>query len=363
VSGRSRLPIVTLLLIAANILAAFILLVAPELAGSLGFWSNHPNFFSAISSLFLHANLFHLLGNMVFLAAVGAAVELATGSVRFVTVYFVSGLVGVATHFLVTHNTHNPVPLIGASGCIAGCAAYYSVRYTSLKVPIAPNRGISVASVTGIWLALQIIGAFVKFGETGGTAFWAHIGGFAAGAILSGIFKAPDLKQMQLGHEVLDQMNARGPAAMEIAAKRHLEVHPNDIKALWDLANAQHSQNEALAESKTLLQIAELGIEQEQIEALRRLCQIGRVSSLTPLKRLQYAGRCHDSAPAIEKALLKSVVEGPKDELQRPDAILALAALERESEPQLADTLLNQLKQEYPLHPAVDLARKRGWLI
>ena len=184
-SGRSRLPIVTLLLIAANILAAFILLVTPDLAAGYGFHSNHPSPLAAITSLFLHANVLHLMGNMVFLAAVGAAVELATGSLRFVIVYFVSGLVGVAAHYAITHNAVDPTPLIGASGCIAGCAAYYSVRYTNLRVPIAPRKSLSVASVTGMWLVLQLVGAFIKIGETGGTAFWAHIGGFVAGAILS----------------------------------------------------------------------------------------------------------------------------------------------------------------------------------
>ena len=89
---------------------------------------------------------------------------------------------------------------------------------------------------------------------------------------------------------------------------------------------------------------------------------VGRVTALSPLRRLQFAGRCHETAPAIEKALLKSVVEGPQSEAQRPDAMLSLAALEIEDQPSRAQEILNELATTYPLHPAVDLARKRGWL-
>ena len=362
-SVKTRLPLVTLLLIAANILAAFSLLLNPELAFQLGFRPQHPSLVGAITGLFLHSNVLHLLGNMVFLAAVGAAVELATGSLRFVIVYFVSGMVGVGTHFLITRHSPSSVPLIGASGCIAGCAAYYSVRYVNLKVAVAPKLALSVAWVTAIWFILQIVGAFVRIGEAGGTAFWAHIGGFVAGALLSLVFRAPDLKQIKIGHEALDRMNARGPAAVEFAARQHLDKHPGDVKALWDLAEAQHFQDERDAEANTLLKVVELGMEPEQIEAIRRLCMIGRVTILPPLKRLQYADRCHESAPAVEKALLRSVVEGPITEPQRPDAMLSLAATEIENQPDKAQQILTELASTYPLHPAVDLARKRGWLI
>ena len=73
---------VTLILIVANLLAAFAVLGIPDLITKLGFHSDAPAVRSALTSLFIHANVVHLLGNMVFLAAVGAAVEMASGSVR-----------------------------------------------------------------------------------------------------------------------------------------------------------------------------------------------------------------------------------------------------------------------------------------
>jgi membrane associated rhomboid family serine protease len=360
VSGRSRLPIVTLILIGANLLAAFGLLFDPNLAYEFGFRPGQPSLRGVLTSLFLHANVLHLLGNMVFLAAVGAAVELASGSFRFAVVYFFAGVAGVAAHYLVTRRMPEAVPLIGASGCVAGCAAYYSFRYTGLRVPLAPKFALSVAAVTVIWLLLQVVGAFVRLGDSGGgVSFWAHLGGFAAGILLSLVFRAPDLGQVKLGHEVLDQMNARGPAAVVVAAKRHLERHPRDVKALWELADAQGMLSERDAEAETLLKLIDILPEDAQPEAIRRLAQAGWVSLLSPLRRVQLA----DRHPDVARALLKSVAEGPKDEPQRPDAILALAGLERETHPARAEVLLKELVADYPLHPAVELARKRGWLI
>jgi membrane associated rhomboid family serine protease len=174
---RSRLPIVTLILIVANLAASFVVAFDPDLVIDFGFNSKSPSFLTVFTSLFLHQNLLHLLGNMVFLAAVGAAVELATGSARFMIVYLVSGLVGVCTHFLLTMSQAEPSIAIGASGSVAGCAAYYSVRYTRLKVPVAPKKGISVAMVTGVWLVLQLIGAFVHIGNPTAVSFWPTLVG------------------------------------------------------------------------------------------------------------------------------------------------------------------------------------------
>ena len=129
-SIRSRTPFVTLLLIVANIVAAFFVLIRPELIYSYGFKATEQTFLTVFTSMFVHANAIHLMGNMVFLAAVGVAVEIATGSVRFLVVYLFSGLCGVVLFWLsVRHNVEAP-PLVGASGSIAGCAVYYSLRYT-----------------------------------------------------------------------------------------------------------------------------------------------------------------------------------------------------------------------------------------
>jgi membrane associated rhomboid family serine protease len=361
VNSGSRLPVVTLILIVANIAAAFALLIQPDLAYQFGFLPNQPRPGAAFTSMFLHANVLHLLGNMLFLAAVGAAVELATGSFRFAVVYFLSGLIGVAAHYVMMKSAPDPVPYIGASGAIAGCAAYYTIRYTSLKVPVAPQLALPVIGVTVLWLLLQVAGAFVRIGEPGGTAYWAHLGGFAAGVLLCFVFRSPDLGQVRIQHEVLDRMNARGPSAAAIAAERHLEKHPDDQKALWDLADAQDKLGERAKEAETLMRLLNLVSVDQQVDVLRRLATIGHVSRIPILKRLQFADRCKATAPFVARALLRSVVEGP-DDIQKPEAMLSLAALEREEEPEKAQELLAMLQRDYPFHAAVEVARKRGWL-
>jgi len=355
-TANSRLPIATLILIVANLVAAFVLLWQPDLIDQFGFNPARPSFESVFASLFLHANLFHLFGNMLFLAAVGAAVELATGTLRFAVVYFVSGLAGVGLHFLLaTRNPFEPHPLVGASGCIAGCAAYYGIRYYSLRVPIAPKLGVPVAAVIGAWLLLQVIGAFKTIGDpNASTAFWGHLGGFVAGLAMSFIFRTPDLGHLRLSHEVLRQMNERSPAAAVAAALRHLKVHPDDPVALQHLIDAHRIMNDVDGEAGALVRIVDLLPDDHIAAPISRLGELGQIHRLSPLKRVRLAEKVgqHDL----------SIVDGPNSEPQRPDAMLTLAALERKTSPEEAAAALGQLEREYPLHPAVELARARGWL-
>lgn len=350
----------TLLLIAANMLAAFYLLVNPQLIGELGFRADHPSLESAIASLFLHQNLVHLLGNMVFLAAVGAAVEMASGAFRFATVFFVSGLLGVMAHMLVTGAPS--VPLVGASGGVAGCAAYYSARYINMKVPLAPRVSVSVAFVTGLWVLLQILGAVIHFGSSSPVSYWSHIGGFAAGLMLSIAFRAPDLGDREQGHALMERMRRRSPAATIAACKHHLASDPHDTKALRQLAEAAATIEDKDEETDAIVRLIALSPEHAQSSMWTRLAELGELGRFPALQRMMLAERFKETEPALGEALLMSVVSEPVDEPQRPEAMLALAGLKIEDEPQQAERILSQLAATYPLHPAVELARRRGWI-
>lgn len=356
----SRIPITTLLLIAANMLAAFTALLQPELLDQFAFREDHPSIQTAFTSLFLHQNIIHLLGNMVFLAAVGASVELATGSLRFAIVYFVSGLAGVATHMLLGPAS---VPLLGASGSVAGCAAYYSARYFGLKVPLAPRVAVPVAAVTGLWLVLQVVGALVHIGgEASAVSYWAHLGGFVSGLLLTVAFRGPDLGQRALGHKVLDEMNQRSPAATIAAAEHHLISHPNDPKALQEIISAAATMDDAHVEVPAILKLLEVTPETNQGPLLRRLGALNHLSDLPALQRTLMAERFKPVDPDLSELLLASVVAEPVDEPQRPDAMLALAGLKMDADPDQAKLILSQLAKSYPLHASVELARVRGWL-
>jgi membrane associated rhomboid family serine protease len=360
-----RLPLVTLLLIAANILTAFALTWQPELVDRFGFVPAEPAASELLTSLFIHSNLLHLLGNMVFLAAVGAAVELATGSLRFAIVYFAGGIAGGLAHAALAMGDDRALPLVGASACVAACAAYYTARYVTLRVPLAPRLGISVLGVTLLWLVLQMLGAVIRLGEAAqtGTSFWAHLGGFAAGLLLTVLFRAPDLGERKLGHEVLERMNERSPAAAYAAAERHLKRHPNDPTAIRELVQAARLMGDPDREGDALLQLLEVLPESGQAEALVGLAALNQLDRLPPLRRNLMAHRYQTSDTDLSRMLLFSVVLGPIEEPQRPEALLALAGIELEHEGEAAKQLLHELKERYPLHPASEVARTRGWLV
>lgn len=360
-SETRRLPVVAVILVAANMAAAFALAFDPELVSRFGFSASHASVGTVFSSMFMHQNLLHLLGNMVFLAAVGPAVEIAAGSGRFAIVYFVGGLAGVLAHGLLA--APNGPPLIGASGAVAACAAYYSVRYVSLRVPLAPKLGASVAVLAGVWLVLQAIGAFLHLGESGGgTAFWTHLGGFAAGLILGVAFRAPSLARVELGHEVLREMNSRSPAAAAAAARQHLKDHPGDPAALRELASALGRLGEHREEGQVLVELMELLPESAQGPVVLQLGAIHQLGLLPSLRRTMLAERFKGSQPDIARCLLESVIRGPATDPQRPDAMLSLISIMREAAPQPAQSLLDELMSAYPMHPAAELARTRGWV-
>ncbi len=354
----------TLILIVANIAAAFLMVFQPDLIFDFGFNPVRPTAQSALASMFLHANLFHLLGNMLFLAAVGATVELATGALRFVIVYFVSGLAGVGLHFLLAaKNLSEPHPLVGASGCIAGCAAYYGFRYMGLKVPLAPKLNVPVIVIIAAWFLLQVLGAFTTIGDTtASTAFWAHLGGFGAGVLLSVLFRAPDVGQLRMGQAVVDRMVDRGPAATATAALQHLVRHPDDPKALQQLIGAHALMNDKTSEADALLKLLELLPDCDLGPPVRRLAELGALKRLPPFRRRSLALTLAGTDETATRLLLESVMAEPVGEAQRPEAMLALAEIQMQESPDDARALLGQLAHEYPLHPTVQLARAKGWI-
>lgn len=360
-SKTARLPIATPALIAINMFVAFWVFLQPELVDKHGFIAAHPTAGGVIAGLFLHQNFLHLAGNMVFLAAVGPAVEYAAGSWRFVAVYFAGGIAGTAAHWLLVSPAAAGVPLIGASGCVAACAAYYTIRYVGLKVPVAPGVGAPVVAITAVWLVLQALGGYFQIGvDHGGTAYWAHLGGFAAGLVLSLTFKAPNLASVQLGHEVLERMNQRGPGATLAMAERHLAQHPGDVHALLQKAGAQSGLGDREGEVDTLITVFELVSEEDMPMVIDRLGDASGLGRLPSIKRTLLAERLKAQHPDAARLLLHSVVDGPDADGQRPEALLALIGLDRESG--TAAAWAAELTERYPLHPVTELGRSRGWL-
>jgi membrane associated rhomboid family serine protease len=152
-----------------------------------------------VSSIFLHGGWMHLIGNMWFLWIFGNNVEDSMGHVRFLVFYLLCGLAATAVH--VVSGPDSAVPTIGASGAIGGVMGAYIVLYPRVRVHMLLWFGfwfsrfvVPASFMLGYWFVIQLIGGAASFGRTGGgTAFWAHVGGFAAGVALVFVFRNPKL--------------------------------------------------------------------------------------------------------------------------------------------------------------------------
>lgn len=203
-------PIITYLLIALNILVfvfqtlmggsneSFVYqfaLIPVELTSTFSL-ENISNIFS---SMFMHAGLAHIGGNMLYLWIFGDNVEDRLGSVRYLIFYILGGLIASLAHVIT--NPLSQVPTVGASGAIAAVLGAYLVLYPRQRVLTLIPLGfflrltmLPASLVLGVWFLLQFFQGVMTIGgpDVGGVAFWAHIGGFVSGVLLSQIFKKPE---------------------------------------------------------------------------------------------------------------------------------------------------------------------------
>ena len=158
-----------------------------------------PENFTLLSYMFFHGDILHLAGNMIFLWVFGDNVEDAMGHVRYLAFYLLCGIFAGLMHAWMAPDLE--VPLIGASGAVAGIIAAYLMLHPRVRVwvlvfKILPMQ-VSAAIVLGIWILTQI--AMVAMPDVGPVAWWAHIGGLIAGALLVPIFKRPNVRLFDRG--------------------------------------------------------------------------------------------------------------------------------------------------------------------
>jgi membrane associated rhomboid family serine protease len=154
----------------------------------------HPITF--ITSMFLHGGWLHLIGNMWFLWVFGSHIEDAFGPGKFLLFYLLSGVASAVVQFAV--NLGSPVPTIGASGAIAGVMGAFLILYPRVRVVTLVFIVIFVTTVELpaafmliYWFALQLLselGSMSNVTQAQGIAWFAHVGGFIAGAVLARIF-------------------------------------------------------------------------------------------------------------------------------------------------------------------------------
>ena len=150
-----------------------------------------------LTSMFLHGGWLHLIGNMWFLWIFGNNIEDSMGHGRYLAFYLLCGLAAAATQTFMSPSSI--VPMVGASGAISGVMGAYVVLYPRVRVHMLVFLFIFVTRIVvpaylmlGYWFLLQLLGGSASQGE-GGVAFWAHVGGFLAGAVLIRVFQDNDL--------------------------------------------------------------------------------------------------------------------------------------------------------------------------
>jgi membrane associated rhomboid family serine protease len=161
--------------------------------------TGQPGWHTLVSSMFLHGGWMHLLGNMWFLWIFGNNVEDSMGHARFAAFYLLCGLAAAALQ--IAFQPDSGVPMVGASGAIGGVMGGYIVLYPRVRVQAAVVLGfyvsrfrVSAGIMLGYWFLIQLLGGVSGLGHRGGgVAFWAHVGGFAAGALLILVFRDPEL--------------------------------------------------------------------------------------------------------------------------------------------------------------------------
>ncbi len=196
-------PFITIGLIIANIVVFILQLTTsdPEafiytyaLVPSQVDFANMQTLYPFISSMFLHGGFLHILGNMVFLWVFGDNVEDVFGHIRYLAIYLLSGVVGGFAQYVLS--PHSDIPMLGASGAVAGVLGAYFVYFpnNSIKTfvflpPFITMTTISAGFMLGYWVVLQLVSSFGLFStgasEQGGVAFLAHVGGFAVGYIFA----------------------------------------------------------------------------------------------------------------------------------------------------------------------------------
>ena len=152
-----------------------------------------------ITSMFLHGSWMHIIGNMWFLWLFGNNVEDSMGRMRFVVFYLVCGLTAAFAQVLTSPDS--PIPMVGASGAISGVMGGYLLLYPRVRVFAIVFLGFFITTIAvpawvmlGYWFLVQLLSGWTSIGvEGGGVAFWAHVGGFVAGAVLVLLFKDPRL--------------------------------------------------------------------------------------------------------------------------------------------------------------------------
>ena len=199
---RILFPFVTYTIIGINSLVFIYqyLILPPESLGHIistyALTPAAPSVITVFTSMFMHGGLMHIIFNMWFLWIFGDNIESVLGHKRYVLFYLLCGVGAALAQIQI--NTGSQIPMVGASGAIAGVLGAYLIRFPRATVHVFVILIIFITFirvpamvVIGIWFLSNLTAGLGTLGieETGGTAWFAHLGGFVSGVALNQVFK------------------------------------------------------------------------------------------------------------------------------------------------------------------------------
>ena len=208
-------PVVTMALLAVNVVVFLYQWSLGERAGTAFVfeWGVIPADFTVLTmftSMFLHGGFLHAGGNMLYLWIFGDNVEDRLGKGRFLFFYLLCGAAAAIGQILI--NPDSRIPMVGASGAVAGVMGAYFVMYPQSRivtlVPFFLFQIIEVPAVffLGIWFLMQFLSGVGSIAQveagTGGVAFWAHVAGFVAGVVGGFALRRPERERPEWWHDL-----------------------------------------------------------------------------------------------------------------------------------------------------------------
>jgi membrane associated rhomboid family serine protease len=164
-------------------------------------------YLTLLTSMFMHGGLLHIASNMLFLFIFGDNVEDNMGHIKYLVFYLLSGFAASFAQIFLG-GTDSIIPNVGASGAIAGVLGAYLILFPGARIktliplgPVITVGAVPAIVMIGVWIATQVLSVFLQEQTTGGgVAFWAHIGGFVAGLLLTFLLRGRETGSASPGY-------------------------------------------------------------------------------------------------------------------------------------------------------------------
>ena len=365
--GWAGFPVVTAALVFVNVVVfADTLMANGELNEAVvrqfGMIPRHANLLTLFTHIFLHGGWGHLLGNMLFLWLFGPHVEEALGRLEYLGFYIGCGLAAGLMH-LVIAATLLPAaanaPLVGASGAISGVMGLFAVRFWRAKVRVFLLFRIPAVVAVGLYGAWQIVEGLLSIadgGKSDNTANWAHIGGFAFGALLSIPLRMREDSKLEYGLEDAETAAQAGQLDRSAAHYRALlEATPNDASAHHALAKVCIQMRQGEAGHRHLMDALRLYLQKSDFPNVARVYEDALTAfesfPLQPVLLQRVASACEQVGqyPLAVRALSELC----RDHAESREAEVGLIRLgklhmEKLNQPQNAQAIFSEFLRLYP---------------